>query len=107
MCLYPYTLLSLVAIVQELLSDRILQQCYILSGKFNQDPLENFFGKVRQSGSCSGDPVDEKLLRRLLMLSDCKHQEYREYPQQGWGHTVDNDFDVDVSITFDRSHNTL
>ena len=29
---------------------------YILSGKFNQDPLEDFFGKVRQSGGWSGNP---------------------------------------------------
>ena len=28
----------------------------ILSVKFNQDPLENFFGKVRQSGGWSGNP---------------------------------------------------
>ena len=47
---------SFVAIVKELLSDCNLQQCYILSGKFNQDPLENFFGKVRQSGGWSGNP---------------------------------------------------
>ena len=49
---------SFVAIVKELLSDPALQrqQCYILSGKFNQDPLENFFGRVRQSGGWSGNP---------------------------------------------------
>ena len=56
LCVYSYTVLSFVEIVKELLSDCNLQQCYILSGKFNQDPLENFFGKVRQSGGWSGNP---------------------------------------------------
>lgn len=51
-----HAVLSFVAIVQELLSDCNLQQCYILSGKFNQDPIENFFGKVRQSGGWSSNP---------------------------------------------------
>ena len=55
-CLYSYTVLSFVEIVKELLSDCNLQQYYILSGRFNQDPLENFFGKVRQSGGWSGSP---------------------------------------------------
>ena len=56
LCVYSYTVLSFVEIVKELLSDCNLQQCYILSGKFNQDLLENFFGKVRQSGGWSGNP---------------------------------------------------
>lgn len=51
-----HAVLSFVAIVQELLSDCNLQQCYILSGKFNQDPIENFFGKVQQSGGWSSNP---------------------------------------------------
>ena len=49
---------SFVAVVRELVSNPALQhrQCYILSGKFNQDPLENFFGRIRQSGGWSGNP---------------------------------------------------
>ena len=49
---------SFVAVVRELVSNSALQhrQCYILSGKFNQDPLENFFGRIRQSGGWSGNP---------------------------------------------------
>ena len=47
---------SFVELVKVLLGDPALQQHYILSGKFNQDPLENFFGRVRQSGGWSGNP---------------------------------------------------
>ena len=42
--------------MEELLSDPALQKNYILSGKFNQDPLKNLFEKVRQSGGWSGNP---------------------------------------------------
>ena len=38
------------------MSDSQLSGKYILSGKFNQDPLEIFFGKVRQRGGWNANP---------------------------------------------------
>ena len=84
LCVYSYTVLSFVEIVKELLSDCNLQQCYILSGKFNQDPLENFFGKVRQSGGWSGSP-SAKIVEEPPIRSGCKHHQWwvkcRKHPQ--------------------------
>ena len=84
LCVYPYTVLSFVEIVKELLSDCNLQQCYILSGKFNQDPSENFFGKVRQSGGWSRNP-SAKTVEEPPIRSGCKHHQWwvkcRKHPQ--------------------------
>ena len=44
------TVHSFVAVVRELLQHPELKGKYLLSERFNQDPLENFFGKVRQAG---------------------------------------------------------
>lgn len=38
-----HAVLSLVGIVKTLLEDPGLKDCYILSAKFNQDPLETFW----------------------------------------------------------------
>ena len=47
---------SLVGSVKDLLKDSAIKRQYILSARFNTDPLENFFGKVRQSGGWSSNP---------------------------------------------------
>ena len=57
----PYTVKSLVGIVKYLLNDPGLQSKYVLSAKFNQDPLENFFGQVRQSGGWSSNPNSKRV----------------------------------------------
>ena len=49
-------MMSFTGIVRDLLSDPGLGKKYLLSTKFNQDPLENFFGRVRQSGGWSNNP---------------------------------------------------
>ena len=48
--------MSLVGIVKDLSKDSALKHQYILSARFNTDPLENFFGKIRQSGGWSSNP---------------------------------------------------
>ena len=53
--------MSLTGIVRELLKDPGLKQHYILTARFNQDPLENFFGKVRQSGGWSLNPSSKRV----------------------------------------------
>ena len=50
------TVHSFVAIVRELLQDPKLKGKYLLSERFSQDPLENFFGRVRQAGGRSTNP---------------------------------------------------
>ena len=50
------TVLSFVAVVKELLQHPELQGHYLLSERFSQDPLENFFGKVRQPGGRNTNP---------------------------------------------------
>ena len=54
-------MLSLTGIVRDLLSDPLLKDQYILSARFNQDPLENFFGKLRQSGGWSSNPSSKRV----------------------------------------------
>lgn len=58
---YIHTVMSFIGIVRDLLKDPGLKSHYILSAKFNQDPLENFFGKVRQSGGWSNNPSSKRL----------------------------------------------
>lgn len=53
--------MSLTGIVRELLSDPGLSKQYILTARFNQDPLENFFGRVRQSGGWSSNPSSKRV----------------------------------------------
>ena len=50
------TVHSFVAVVRELLQHPELKGKYLLSERFNQDPLENFFGKVRQAGGRNTNP---------------------------------------------------
>ena len=50
------TVHSFVAIVRELLQDPRLKGEYLLGERFSQDPLENFFGRVRQAGGRSTNP---------------------------------------------------
>ena len=50
------TVQSFVAIVRKLLQDPKLKGKYLLSERFSQDPLENFFGRVRQAGGRSTNP---------------------------------------------------
>ncbi len=52
---------SLVGVIRDLLKDPGLKSKYILSAKFNQDPLENFFGQVRQSGGWSNNPSSKRV----------------------------------------------
>ena len=47
--------MSFASVVRDI-SDPGLGKKYLLSAKFNQDPLENFFGRVRQSGGWSNHP---------------------------------------------------
>ena len=44
------TVHSFVAVVRELLQHPEVKGKYLLSERFNQDPLENLFGKIRQAG---------------------------------------------------------
>ena len=48
-----YTLMSKVSIVKDILQDPAL--------KSNQDPLENFFGRVWQSGGWSQNPSSKRV----------------------------------------------
>ena len=50
------TVHSFVAVVRELLQHPELKGKYLLSERFNQDPLENLFGKVRQAGGRNTNP---------------------------------------------------
>ena len=54
---YMYLLQSIVmlltGIIRDCLKDPGLKNHYILTASFNHNPLENFFGKVRQSGGWS------------------------------------------------------
>ena len=50
------TVHSFVTIVRELLQDPKLKGKYLLSERFSQDPLENFFGRVRQAGERNTNP---------------------------------------------------
>ncbi len=50
------TVHSFVAGVRELLQDPKLKGRYLFSERFSQDPLENFFGRVRQAGGRSTNP---------------------------------------------------
>ena len=53
--------MSLTGIIRDLLKDPGLTKHYILTARFNQDPLENFFGKVRQSGGWSSNPSSKRV----------------------------------------------
>lgn len=55
------TVKSLVGIIKALLKDPGLKSKYILSARFNQDPLENFFGHIRQSGGWSSNPSSKRV----------------------------------------------
>ena len=58
---HTHAVKSLVGIIRDLLNDPGLESKYILSAKFNQDPLKNVFGQVRQSGGWSSNPSSKRV----------------------------------------------
>jgi len=53
---------SFVEMVRYLLSQSGMEDCYILSEKFSQDPLENYFGKLRARGGYCQNPTVQACL---------------------------------------------
>ena len=51
------TIQSFVSLARQLLSDEGLHGKYHLSERFSQDPLEKFFGKIRQAGGRGNNPT--------------------------------------------------
>ena len=51
------TIQSFVSLARQLLSDEGLHGKYLLSERFSQDPLEKFFGKIRQAGGRGNNPT--------------------------------------------------
>ena len=57
---------SIVELTKELLG---MPGCkYVLTGKFNQDPLEHFFGKQRGAGGRNDNPTVQQFLYNITSL---------------------------------------
>ena len=59
---------SFVAMTKELLSQPGSEDLFVLSERFSQDPLENYFGKQRTRGSRSDNPSFKECLQNAVAI---------------------------------------
>ena len=66
--MFIFTVKSFVAMTKELLSQPGSEDLFLLSERFSQDPLENYFGKQRTRGSRNDNPSFKECLQNAVAI---------------------------------------
>ena len=103
-CLFSFIVHSFVDVAKYILKKHSEENLFILSERFSQDPLENYFGQQRARGGRSDNPTVQRSLHNACALRVQKSMALD--PVRGNSRRKRRLFDNKTELTIDDIDNT-